>query len=77
MRKHLVRALLLGAVALPATAYAQEAQIEEEAQPAPDAPEAAEGEGNEIVVTATKREQTLQDVPVAVSVTTEIGRAHV
>ena len=79
MRKHLVRALLLGAAALPATAYAQEAQIEEEAQPAPDAPEAAEGEGNEIVVTATKREQTLQDVPVAVSVTTAetIERAQV
>ena len=35
--------------------------------------------GNEIVVTATKREVTLQDVPVAVSVTTgeAIERAHV
>ncbi|MEA3262857.1 MAG: TonB-dependent receptor [Pseudomonadota bacterium] len=79
MRKHLIRALLLGAAALPATAYAQEAPIEEEAQPAPDAPEAAEGEGNEIVVTATKREQTLQDVPVAVSVTTAetIERAQI
>jgi len=34
--------------------------------------DAAEGadQGNEIVVTATKREQTLQDVPVAVTVTT-------
>ncbi|MFN5779020.1 MAG: TonB-dependent receptor plug domain-containing protein, partial [Novosphingobium sp.] len=78
MRKHLIRAALLGAAALPATAYAQEAQVEE-AQPAPDAPEAAEGEGNEIVVTATKREQTLQDVPVAVSVTTAetIERAQI
>lgn len=78
MRKHLIRAALLGAVALPATAYAQEAPIEE-AQPATDAPEAAEGEGNEIVVTATKREQTLQDVPVAVSVTTaeSIERAQI
>lgn len=78
MKKHLIRAALLGTIALPATAYAQEAQVEE-AQPAPDAPEAAEGEGNEIVVTATKREQTLQDVPVAVSVTTAetIERAQI
>ncbi|MDD3800200.1 MAG: TonB-dependent receptor [Novosphingobium sp.] len=30
----------------------------------------AESDGNEIVVTATKREKTLQDVPVAVTVTT-------
>ena len=36
-------------------------------------------EGNEIVVTATKREKTLQDVPVAVSVTTAetIERAQI
>ncbi len=45
-------------------AFAQE----DEAQPATDMP--AAGEGNEIVVTATKREQTLQEIPVAVSVTT-------
>ena len=37
-------------------------------QPMPPAEE--DYTGNEIVVTATKREQTLQDVPVAVSVTT-------
>ncbi|NBC36889.1 TonB-dependent receptor [Novosphingobium sp. FSY-8] len=52
------------------------------AQAADAAPAAApvpESTGNEIVVTATKREQTLQQVPVAVSVTTaaEIARAHV
>jgi outer membrane receptor protein involved in Fe transport len=39
----------------------------------------AASEGNEIVVTATKRETTLQDAPVAVSVTTEetLQRAHI
>lgn len=63
------------AFAIPASVYAQDAG---EALPAADAPEAAE-EGNEIVVTATKREQTLQDVPVAVSVTTAqtIERAQI
>ena len=60
-----VRHLLCGvaAVALlaPAAAMAQEA--------APDTAE-EEADGNMIVVTATKREQTLQEIPVAVSVTT-------
>lgn len=68
MKKLILRAALLGASALSSTAYAQDAAVEE-AQPAPAAVE-EEAEGNEIVVTATKREQTLQDVPVAVSVTT-------
>ena len=74
------RAALFGSaaalcLAAPGVAFAQQA---EEAQPAADAPE-AEGDGNEIVVTATKREQTLQDVPVAVSVTTAetIERAQI
>lgn len=77
MKNHLIRAALLGAVALPATAYAQDVKVEE-AQPAPAASEEL-ADGNEIVVTATKREQTLQDVPVAVSVTTAetIERAQV
>ncbi len=74
------RAALFGSAAalclgLPAAAFAQNA---DEAQPAPEAA-ADDGEGNEIVVTATKREQTLQDVPVAVSVTTAetIERAQI
>ncbi len=56
------------ALALPAVAYAQDTP------PADDY-----ADGNEIVVTATKREQTLQDVPVAVSVTTgeTIERAQI
>ncbi|MGC1269196.1 MAG: TonB-dependent receptor [Croceibacterium sp.] len=60
----LVRRLLLSgsavaALGLPVAAYAQEG-----AEPA-----AEEAQGNDIIVTATKREATLQDVPVAVSVT--------
>lgn len=63
----------LGLAAMPAMA-----QETEEAQPAGDMP-AENYDGNEIVVTATKREQTLQDVPVAVSVTTSetIERAFI
>ena len=58
------RGLLLAGVAaatllMPAAAFAQDA-----AEPA-----AEEAQGNAIIVTATKREATLQDVPVAVSVT--------
>ncbi len=64
------------ALIMPGVAFAQE----EVAEPA-DASTAIEeeGEGNEIIVTATKREQTLQEIPVAVSVTTAetIERAQI
>ncbi|WP_246448256.1 TonB-dependent receptor [Novosphingobium flavum] len=75
MKSLLGSAAVLG-LSVSGLARAQEV-AQEEAQPAADNPE--EATGNEIVVTATKREQTLQDVPVAVSVTTAetIERAHI
>ena len=60
--------MLAGAAMLPAAAlHAQDAGPAEEAAQAEDAIDEA---GNEIIVTATKRAQTLQETPVAVSVTT-------
>jgi len=76
-RHALAWGIALAALAAPVAAQAQaQAQAEaapppEEAQPAPPADD-ADASGNEIVVTATKREQTLQDVPVAVTVTTAV-----
>jgi len=59
------RKCLCGAAAIamfaPVAAFAQDADSADDAQDA--------NQGNSIVVTATKREQTLQEVPVAVSVT--------
>ena len=65
-------ALLVGtaALAVPGVAFAQDAD-QDQAAVYDDAEEQAESpDPNVIVVTATKREQTLQEVPVAVSVTT-------
>ena len=73
------RAALLGgiaAVAIPSAAQAQDRDELEEAQEQVDVdgdniPVARDSStGNTIVVTATKREQTLQEAPVSVSVTT-------
>ena len=62
-------ALLAGAAALvlPAAAQAQDVDADTAAD---DTDIAAPASGNVIIVTATKREQTLQETPVAVSVTT-------
>jgi iron complex outermembrane receptor protein len=74
-------ALALAALAHSAGAQpAAPAAAEEEAPPAKDESAAvANATGNDIVVTATKREQTLQNVPVAVTVITAatIELAHI
>jgi iron complex outermembrane recepter protein len=58
-RSLLVSTALIGALALPGQLHAQEAGAE------------AEGGLEEIVVTAQKREQSLQDVPIAVTAVTQ------
>ncbi|MBX7482469.1 TonB-dependent receptor [Qipengyuania qiaonensis] len=80
-------AMLAGvaAIALPVSVSAQDAdeladtqeEVESDGDNIPDAADA--GSGNVIVVTATKREQTLQETPVAVSVTSAetIERAQI
>ena len=77
------RAALFAGVAVTSLACSSVAfaQATDEAQPATDQPaeDQSADQGNEIIVTATKREQTLQEVPVAVSVTTaeQIERAQI
>jgi outer membrane receptor protein involved in Fe transport len=68
----IARTLMIG-TALSALAWAP-AAMAQDAQPAPD-----EAFSDEIIVTATKHAQTLQDVPVAVTVTTgaTIERAQI
>jgi iron complex outermembrane receptor protein len=67
-RSPLILALLLGGSLLPATAFAQAAPAEAPA----DETAADEGGGlNDIVVTARRREERLQDVPIAVTAFTD------
>ncbi|WP_305098259.1 TonB-dependent receptor [Croceibacterium aestuarii] len=74
----LVRAFLLTGTAFAAL-HAPAAQAQDEGNSEDQAAVQPESSGNEIVVTATKREQTLQEVPVAVTVTTAetIERAQI
>ncbi|NJS14974.1 MAG: TonB-dependent receptor [Sphingopyxis sp.] len=67
VRSILCGATILGATLLPMAAYAQDAAA---ADPATEEAAVEEETGNEIIVTASKRAQTLQDTPIAVSVTT-------
>ena len=75
--------LLAGAaaLALPGIAHAQDADVQAQVDSDGDNIEDAgdSDTGNQIIVTATKREQTLQETPVAVSVTTAetIERAQI
>ena len=72
LRNILLGATMLCAASTPAIVFAQEAQ--------PAAPAANEPDyGNDIIVTASKRSQTLQDTPIAVSVTSaaDLENAHV
>ncbi|QGN55440.1 TonB-dependent receptor [Novosphingobium sp. Gsoil 351] len=84
MRHTITATLFASATLLVSPARAQdaapaaEAAEEEVATPATDPVESGD-QGNDIIVTATKREQTLQEIPVAVSVTTAetIERAQI
>lgn len=76
VRSILFGATILGTAMFPVAVLAQETPAADTA-PAEEAVE--EETGNEIIITASKRAQTLQDTPIAVSVTTAaaIERAQV
>jgi iron complex outermembrane recepter protein len=72
VRSFLIGATILGTGLVPVAAFAQDAPATEEVTSDEDL-------GNEIIVTASKRAQTLQDTPIAVSVTSaaDIERSQV
>ena len=68
LRNILLGATMLCAATTPAIAFAQDAAPADDAA-APAATNDVTDYGNDIIVTASKRSQTLQDTPIAVSVT--------
>ncbi|WP_260580494.1 Plug domain-containing protein [Sphingopyxis sp. PET50] len=70
LRNILLGATMLCAATTPAFAFAQDAAPADDTAADAAAPAADDTDyGNDIIVTASKRAQTLQDTPVAVSVT--------
>ena len=69
LRNILLGATMLCAATTPAYAFAQDAIPADDASTTTDVATDTTDYGNEIIVTASKRSQTLQDTPIAVSVT--------
>ncbi|WP_422060280.1 TonB-dependent receptor [Sphingopyxis sp.] len=69
LRNILLGATMLCAATTPAFAFAQDAAPADDTATTTDVAGETTDYGNEIIVTASKRSQTLQDTPIAVSVT--------
>lgn len=68
-RNVMLAGVAVAAITLPSVAMAQDAEEEAAVEAAQEADDAGSGYDNTIVVTASKRETTLQETPISVSVT--------
>ena len=66
----LFRAAMLSTISVASLGMGSVAYAQQDPQAESDPAEEEAADDNEIIVTATKREQTLQEVPISVSVTT-------